>query len=61
MLALQTSGELNQHESEALESLLQLHSIVCKVVEYLEIFEWSQPSQANLSVVSHGTAGCPKV
>ena len=52
MLALETSGELDQYGSDALECLLKSYSTVCAVVERLEIFEWSQP-EANVSLVSN--------
>ena len=58
-LALQTTGELNQEECYALECLLKSYSTLCELVENLERFEWSQASEANLSLVSHGTAGRP--
>ena len=59
MLALETSGELDQYGSDALECLLKSYSTVCAVVERLERFEWSQP-EANVSLVSNGTPGRPR-
>ena len=61
MLALETNGELNQYEYNALECLLKSYSTVCEVVEKLERSEWAQPyvSPASASIVSHGTAGRP--
>ena len=52
MLALQASGELNNYESDALECLLKSYSIISEVVDKLERFEWSQPCQADVSLVS---------
>ena len=60
MLALQTSGELDFYESNALECLLKSYSIISEVVDKLERMEWSQPCQAHVSVVSDGNAGRPK-
>ena len=60
MLALQTSGELDFYESDALECLLKSYSIISEVVDKLEGMEWSQPCQAHVSVVSDGNAGRPK-
>ena len=60
MLALETSGELEQCELDALECLLKSYSIVCEVVEALERLEWSHASQTNVSQVSNGNVGRPK-
>ena len=54
MLALQASGELNNYESNALE---KLYSILSEAVDKLERFEWFQTCQADISLVSDGSAG----
>ena len=43
MLALQTSGELDIYESDALECLLKSYSTISEVVDKLERMKWSQP------------------
>ena len=60
MLALETSGELDLHESTALEYLLKSYSVINEVVEKLERLEWSQPCQPDVSVISDGNVGRPK-
>ena len=60
MLALETSSELDQHKSTALEYLLKLYFIIAEVVEKLERQEWTQPCQTDIPVNSHGNVGRPQ-
>ena len=64
MLALQTSGELDFYESDALECLLKSYSIISEVVDKLErmagMVSTMPLKPISVSVVSDGNAGRPK-
>ena len=52
MLALQTSGELNFYESDALECLLKSYSIISEVVDKLERPEWNGLNRHGVPIAS---------